>query len=132
MYNRYIRNDQGSYTRVQEEEPASRQPSPPGQGESPHQEPPHQGPREQAHQERQEHHEPPPHEEAPPHQEPPPHSGRDPRSGFITGALRKLLDQLHLDNVDTGDLLLLLILFFLFEEGAEEELLIALGLMLIL
>ena len=101
MYNRYIRNDQGSYTRVQEEEPASRQPSPPGRGESPH-------------------------------QEPPPHSGRDPRSGFITGALRKLLDQLHLDNVDTGDLLLLLILFFLFEEGAEEELLIALGLMLIL
>ena len=115
MYNRYIRNDQGSYTRVQEEEPASRQPSPPGQGESPHQEPPHQGPREQAHQERQEHHEPPP------HQEPPPHSGRDPRSGFITGALRKLLDQLHLDNVDTGDLLLLLILFFYLKKARKKS-----------
>ena len=30
MYNRYIRNDQGSYTRVQEEEPAASPPLPAG------------------------------------------------------------------------------------------------------
>ena len=43
-----------------------------------------------------------------------------------------MLDQLHLDRVDTGDLLLLVILFFLFKEDADEELLVALGLLLIL
>ena len=35
-------------------------------------------------------------------------------------------------SVDSGDLLLLAILFFLFREGADEELLVALGLLLIL
>jgi hypothetical protein len=43
-----------------------------------------------------------------------------------------MLDKFHLDNVDSGDLLLLLLLFFLFKEEADEELLIALGLLLIL
>jgi len=43
-----------------------------------------------------------------------------------------LLDKLHLDNVDSGDLILLLMIFFLFREEADEELLIALGLLLIL
>ena len=43
-----------------------------------------------------------------------------------------MLDQFHLDSVDTGDLLLLGLLFFLFREDADEELLIALGLLLIL
>ena len=38
----------------------------------------------------------------------------------------------HLSSVDSGDLLLLAILFFLFREGADEELLVALGLLLIL
>lgn len=43
-----------------------------------------------------------------------------------------LLDKLPLKGVDKADLLLLLILFFLFEEKADDELLIALGLLLIL
>lgn len=46
--------------------------------------------------------------------------------------IRKLLDRFHLEHVDTGDLLLLLLLFLLFQEDADEELLIALGLLLIL
>ena len=50
----------------------------------------------------------------------------------LTGFLRHLLDQFHLDHVDTGDLLVLALLFFLFREEADEELLVALGLLLIL
>lgn len=50
----------------------------------------------------------------------------------LTGFLRHMLDQFHLDSVDTGDLLLLGLLFFLFREDADEELLVALGLLLIL
>ena len=50
----------------------------------------------------------------------------------LTTFLRHGLDQLHLDHVDTGDLLLLGLLFFLFREDADEELLVALGLLLIL
>ena len=61
---------------------------------------------------------------------PPPEGG--PRSDGLTGFLQHLLDQLHLDHVDTGDLLLLVLLFFLFREDADEELLVALGLLLIL
>ena len=56
---------------------------------------------------------------------------RRPTDG-LTGFLRHLLDQFHLDRVDTGDLLLLGLLFFLFKEDADEELLVALGLLLIL
>ena len=41
-------------------------------------------------------------------------------------------DTIHLNSLDTGDLLLLAILYFLFREGADEELLVALGLLLIL
>ena len=37
-----------------------------------------------------------------------------------------------LDRVDAGDLLLLGLLYFLFREKADEELLVALGLLLIL
>ena len=54
------------------------------------------------------------------------------RQDGLTGILRHMLDQLHLDHVDTGDLLLLGLLFFLFREDADEELLVALGLLLIL
>ena len=50
----------------------------------------------------------------------------------LSGFLRHILDQFHLDNVDTGDLLLLALLFLLFREEADDELLIALGLLLIL
>ena len=86
MYNRYIRNDNGAYTRIPQEEKHHGAPPPPG--------------------------------------------GRT--IDGLTGFLRHLLDQFHLDRVDTGDLLLLVILFFLFKEDADEELLVALGLLLIL
>ena len=50
----------------------------------------------------------------------------------LAGYLRQILDHLHLDRVDAGDLLLLGLLYFLFREKADEELLVALGLLLIL
>ena len=103
MYNRYIRNDQGTYTRIPEEDPRQ------SQGTSP----------------------PPPRQDAPPPGRDPPPSGGG-RQDSLTGLLRHLLDQFHLNSVDTGDLLLLAILFFLFREGADDELLAALGLLLIL
>lgn len=53
-------------------------------------------------------------------------------SDGLTGILRHFLDRFHMDRVDTGDLLLLGMLFFLFREDADEELLTALGLLLIL
>lgn len=99
MYNRYIRNDNGSYSRIVEDEP-NRTAPPQGQ----------KNPSSEAH-------------------APPPFS----RSGdSLSGMLQHFLDQLHLDHVDTGDLLLLGLLFFLFRENADEELLVALGLLLIL
>ena len=49
-----------------------------------------------------------------------------------SAARRQILDHLHLDRVDAGDLLLLGLLYFLFREKADEELLVALGLLLIL
>ncbi len=115
MYNRYIRNDNGTYTRMPEEEPHA---PPPPPGPSP---PPSGGP-------------PPP---PPPKQEPPPQSGSGrppPRqtADGLSGFLRQILDQFHLNHVDTGDLLLLGLLFFLSREEADEELLVALGLLLIL
>ena len=118
MYNRYIRNDNGTYTRMPEEEPHTPpppQPEPPPSGAPP----PSGGP-------------PPP---PPPKQERPPGPNRPPpgqTADGLTGFLRHILDQLHLNNVDTGDLLLLALLFFLFRENADEELLVALGLLLIL
>ena len=69
---------------------------------------------------RQEHHR----EERPPS---PPSKGDG-----LTGILRHFLDQFHLEGVDTGDLLLLGLLFLLSQEKADEETLIALGLLLIL
>lgn len=117
MYNRYIRNDNGTYTRMPEEEP--------------HAPPPQPGP--------------PPPPDSPPPPPPPPGQDRSQQSGpgrppppqgqaadGLTGFLRHILDQLHLNHVDTGDLLLLGLLFFLSREEADEELLVALGLLLIL
>ena len=100
MYNRYIRNDNGTYTRTVQHDSSG--------------------------------HEPPPSPSPPPNlphsPSPPPQSERTPESRF----LNRILGKLHLGDVDSGDLLLLLILFFLFQEEADEELLIAIGLLLIL
>ena len=62
----------------------------------------------------------------PPRREPPP-----PPPGELY-MLERLLDRLHLRDLDSGDLLLLLILFLLFRQEADEEALIALALLLIL
>lgn len=71
----------------------------------------------------------------PPRPEPQPPPRRQPECTSGSGGaqtVRRLLDRLHLDHVDNGDLLLLMLLFLLFQEDADEELLIALGLLLIL
>jgi len=119
VYNRYLRNDQGVYTCVPQEEPR-RSPRPEPIGSSappPRREPP---PRE------------PPRDTPPP----PPNGGRPEADGgaFREGFqfLDRLLEKLHLQDLDGADLMLLLLLFFLFEEKADDELLIALGLLLIL
>ena len=111
MYNRYLRNDDGVYTRMpmqdapRGEPPRDNRPPPPppSGGNAP---PPR-----------------PPQGDAPP---PPPISQE--ASQFFS----RILDKLPLKGVDTADILLLLILFFLFEEKADDELLVALGLLLIL
>ena len=93
MYNRYLRNDDGVYTRMPMQDL--------------------------------------PRGEAPP--PPPPAGGNTPPISRETSQFfSHLLDKLPLKGVDKADLLLLLILFFLFEEKADDELLIALGLLLIL
>lgn len=111
MYNRYIRNEQGAYSRIPQQEPAPR----PVSGRPP-----------------------PP----PPSEPPPPPPGGNSSPGSPPGGpppkppegrfLDRLLSRLHLGDIDSGDLLLLLILFFLFREEADEEVLIAIGLLLIL
>lgn len=65
----------------------------------------------------------------------PPCSGGSPPNrpgGGINGLLSQLMGKLKLDDLDTGDLLLLAILFLLFRDGEDDELLLALGLLLIL
>ena len=68
----------------------------------------------------------------PPHQSsgspPPPPSQGAPERGFFND----LLGRLHLGDLDAGDLLLLFLLFYLSKQKADEELLIAIGLLLIL
>ena len=111
MYNRYIRNDHGTYTRIPQEEPNR---------------PASTSSREETQQEKQE-------KKQTTSQAPnKPVHGENRRTDGLTGFLQHFLDQLHLDHVDTGDLLLLVLLFFLFREDADEELLVALGLLLIL
>ena len=105
MYNRYLRSDDGVYTRIPMQdahEPSNASP-PPG-------------------------HEAPPHQEA--HSPGGEHRGRSPFSD--EPFLGRILGKLNLKDIDTADLLLLLILFFLFEEKADDELLVALGRLLIL
>ena len=110
MYNRYARNDSGLYERI----PVT------------------------------EHHAPPPEDQSAQQ-----HTVSDPGSAPVSGStsgqssplagllgkgglLSGILDKLKLSDIDTGDLLLLLILFLLFRDGEDDELLIALGLLLIL
>lgn len=112
MYNRYLRNDQGVYTCIPQEEKSRPTPPPPPRAN-----------------------EPPPERNKTPHDDPPPQSGDEARSGAFEEGFRFLngiLEKLHLQDLDGADLMLLLLLFFLFEEKADDELLIALGLLLIL
>ena len=103
MYNRYTRNDNGVYTRISQNDTP-----PPGGGPKPGGPPPRPQP---------------PLEPKPP-SGPPHRPERD--------ILNRLLEKLLLGDLDSGDLLVLLLLFLLFREKADEELLIALGLLLIL
>ncbi len=48
------------------------------------------------------------------------------------GGLKRALRALHLEDLDTGDILLLLIVLYLFAEGDDLDLVIALGLVLIM
>lgn len=137
MYNRYIRNDQGGYTRVPEPEQSGRDPSP--QPETSRQHPDGTGPPPDSGRQPGDGPASPHRDTPPPHHQPggPSYENADSPGGSgladgLTGFLRHMLDQFHLDSVDTGDLLLLGLLFFLFREDADEELLIALGLLLIL
>ena len=53
--------------------------------------------------------------------------------GFLgLGGLRELLGNIHLDRLDSGDLLLLLVALLLWREGEEREFAIALGIVLVL
>ena len=114
MYNRYGHEERGTYTRASMDD----SPLPPprkGAGQAPH-------PRTQQSQHSQ-------YSQQPRQQPPPPHKpGRPPEIAFGKG----ILEALHLEDLDTGDLLLLFLLFFLFRQKADEELLIAIGLLLIL
>lgn len=122
MYNRYIRNDNGTYTRVpQEDAPPAADAAQSRRPDGTSDRPPFEQPREEYSREKR--HE--PHAQA-----------SSPFGGRVTDALsdtlRHALDHLHLEHVDTGDLLILVLLFLLFREDADEELLVALGLLLIL
>ena len=114
MYDRYGRQEQANYVRASMDDgplppprhrPQQNAPPPLPRPQQPPKPPPQPGP--------------------PP---PPPRPGRPPEIAFGKG----ILDALHLDDLDTGDLLLLFLLFFLFKQKADEELLIAIGLLLIL
>lgn len=107
MYDRYARDNRGNYVRASLDDsplpPPPRKPS--GQAS------------------------PPPRPQQPPK---PPQSGPPPKRPPEIAFGKSILDALHLDDLDTGDLLLLFLLFFLFKQQADEELLIAIGLLLIL
>lgn len=109
MYNRYIRNDTGSYERISTPEHSVTHEKD-VESEYTHSVPPH------------------PHLSSAGQGQPSPLSGLFGKSGLLSG----ILDKLKLSDIDTGDLLLLVILFLLFRDGEDDELLIALGLLLIL
>ena len=105
MYNRYIRSESGSYTRIPQEEHPS----------EPQRESARRNQTNASHAEYTD-------SQAP----------KEPKTDCAAGLARQLLDQFHLNHIDTGDLFLLLLIFLLIRENADEELLIALGLLLIL
>ena len=61
---------------------------------------------------------------------PPP--GPKPQPSHGKGMVREMLSHLQLSDLDLGDLLLLGLFVYLLQKKADEELLIALGLLLIL
>ena len=99
MYNRYGHEDRGTYTRASVDD----SPLPPprkGAGQAPP--PPSQHPQ---------------HSQQPRQLPPPPHkTSRPPEIAFGKG----ILEALHLEDLDTGDLLLLFLLFFLFRNHCLE------------
>ena len=123
MYNRYTRNDTGVYTRMPQSEPSSDPPKKhTGFGQNAPGNTPQNAPGNTL-------------QNAPGknvfaspnalHSTPfPQRPERD--------VLNRVLEKLHLGDLDAGDLLVLLLLFMLFREKADKELLIALGLLLIL
>ena len=113
MYNRYTRNDRGVYTRTPPPDPPPPPAGKPQNSPLPNRPPPKPDANTR-----------PP--SAPP-PIPPPAPQRPERD-----MLNRILEKLHLGDLDAGDLLVLLLLFMLFREKADEELLIALGLLLIL
>lgn len=74
---------------------------------------------------------PPPRHDAQRPPPPPPPKGAGPLEG-VTGWLGGLLKGIHLEEMDSGDILLILILLFLFLESDDNlELVITLGLLLV-
>ena len=104
-YNRYVRMDNGDYARIQVKEPQvpRHSPAPPPRGGKIPTSP-----------------------ASPPK---PPEKNQRPMEAR---AANRVLEHFHLGDIDSGDLLLLSVLFFLFRQDADEELLTALGLLLIL
>lgn len=92
MYNRYLRQDMGEYTRVPPEAPLDERETP--------------------------------------------ETSDSAEPSDLRGTWERLLARLRLDGVlarfDSSDLLLLLLILFLWREDADEEVLLALGLLLIL
>ncbi len=63
---------------------------------------------------------------------PPPGAPPGPKPSHGKGMVREMLSHLQLSDLDLGDLLLLGLFVYLLQKKADEELLIALGLLLIL
>lgn len=123
MYNRYTRNDTGVYTRMPQSEPSSDPPKKhTGFGQNAPGNTPQNVPGNT------------------PQNAPGKNVFASPNALHSTpfpqrperDVLNRVLEKLHLGDLDAGDLLVLLLLFMLFREKADEELLIALGLLLIL
>ena len=118
MYNHYVRDKDGNYIRVSvEDPPASYIPAPHTPLKPAPQAPPSKSEPTAA-----------PSQDHVTTRKNDPQSQRPPETLLVN----KMLRHLNLGDIDSGDLLLLALLFFLFRQKADEELLIALGLLLIL